>query len=139
MIRIYRIFYFSGKLNMYLCSNFALALYALVLTVPNNAICLLWLLRDPYQSKMRVANRNSHMEITEICQCRSAIQYLFGLLIYIIILGVALFVVAVKTRSIQLKDFKDSTKITAFSFWFQLTATVGLSYWFIHTINHRGK
>ena len=131
MIRIYRIFYFSGKLNVYLCSNFALALYALVLTVPNIIICLLWLLRDPYQSKIRVVNRNGRKEITEICQSMSAIQYLLGLLIHIVILGIALFIVAVKTRSIQLKDFKDSTKIIAFSFWFLLTATVGLSYWFI--------
>ncbi len=130
MIRIYRIFYCRGKLNKYLSGNCALAVYALILTSPNALICLAWLFQDPFVSHLYFTTIGGHRYIMERCQSETAIQWLLGLLVHIIILALALLVAAIKTRNIMLADFKDSGQIRGFSLCFFLTTSAGLLYWY---------
>lgn len=113
MLRIYRIFYCQGKLNKYMSGNCALAVYALILTSPNALICLAWLFRDPFLSHLYFVTIDGHRYIMERCHSETAIRFLLGLLVHIILLALALLVTAIKTRNVMLADFKNSSQIRA--------------------------
>jgi len=131
LFRIYRIFYRRGKINVYFSGNFALAMYALLLTSPNALICLVWSSSDPYKSHVTKSFRDGQLVINELCESQHMLKWLVGLLIHNILLALTLIVAAVMTRKIKQPDFKDTKKITAFSCWFLVTMVIGLSYWYI--------
>ena len=136
LLRIYRIFHCHGKINVHFNGNIALAVYALLLTSPNALICLIWSSKDPYLSELTFTMKNGHLVIAEQCQSQYTIQWSVGLLLHNIILAVVLIIAAVMTRKIKQPDFKDTKKVSAFSFFFFVTMVIGLSYWYIlRTIN----
>ena len=131
LLRVYRIFHCRGKINVYTSGNLALAIYALILASPNALICLMWSSSDPYLSEQTFKTSNGEVVITEQCRSHHAIQWLLGLLIYMVFISVSLLLAATLTRSIQQEHFKDTKKVSALAYIMVLSVALGLSYWFI--------
>ena len=131
LVRVYRIFNCYGKLGKCTSGNATLAFYVLLLASPNFLICLIWSTGDHYLSTVSLSVEEGYLLVTEQCVSDYTIQWLMGLLIYFIIMCVLLVVVAVLTRKVKHKNFKDSKKTSALSFTLVLTLSIILSYWYI--------
>ena len=134
LLRVYRIFHCQGKINMYSSGNLALAIYALILTSPNALICLIWSSSDPYLSELITKTSNGELFITEQCRSHHTIQWLLGLLIYLVVISVSLLLAATLTRRIQQENFKDTKKVSVLGYMVVLSLAIILSYWFFFRI-----
>lgn len=128
LLRVYRIFHCQGKISMHSSSNLALAFYALLLTSPNALICLIWSSSDHYVSTLRNYTNNGYLFITEECKSSYTLQWLLGLLIYLVLISIALIIAASMIRKVWQENFKDTKKVSALSFMVVLTMAITLSY-----------
>jgi hypothetical protein len=67
----------------------------------------------------------------ERCTSNHTIQWLLGLQIYLVAMSLLLGVVAISTRNISHKNFKDTKKISALCFVIVLTLSMLLAYWYV--------
>ena len=131
LLRVYRIFNCYGKINKLTSGNFALAVYVLLLASPNFLICLIWSTSDHYISHVSFSVEDGSLLVTEQCVSRYTIEWLTGLIVYLVVICLLLVFVAVLTRKVKHKNFKDSKKVSALSFIIVLTLSVILSYWYL--------
>lgn len=131
LLRVYRIFNRYSKMGKHSFRNLTLAGMALLLTSPNAVICLLWSTADPYMSEVSLSVVAAQPILTEHCVSTNAIQWLVGLMIYDSVLSVVLVVLAILTRKIRYKDFKDTKKVNILCFVVVLTGVTVLFYWYL--------
>ena len=124
MVRVYRIFtqHRILKPKIY-TSTYAHVLYAILLVSPNIIILLLWTFIDPY--------RLTHSEFSteEQCQSRHTTVWSSMLVAYICLLSLTVVVVAIKSRKIRLKLFKDSKEVNIFIFLIIIVGMNTFVYW----------
>ena len=131
LLRVYRIFHCHGKISKYTSGNWALLVYVLLLSSPNAIICLVWSSSDPYISTVFFPIVDGYLVVTEQCVSDYTIQWLLGLLVYLVLMSLLLVLVAILTRNIKHKNFKDTKKVSALSFLVVLSLCFILPYWYI--------
>ena len=132
MLRVYYIFSLQTimKRRVY-TSNCAHFIYTILAISPQIAILMLWTTFDTYHNDMRYVEHPGFITIEERCVSNYLNIWSILLLSFVILLSVAVVVVAIKSRKIRLKRFKDTKKVNLFIF---LTFFIGVSmytYWSI--------
>jgi uncharacterized protein with PQ loop repeat len=131
LLRVYRLFRLKRRVSRFTTSNLALAMYVLLLTLPNIVISVLWSVIDPYTSTTTFSIRKGLLHIS--VQCVSTYPLLWSglLLVYMIIISLVLIVFAALTRNIKYRDFKDTKKVSILSFLLVFTCASFLFYWYL--------
>ena len=134
--RVYRIFFSQRKLKF--SSNTALFFYVMVLMIPVVIILITWTLDTTFngliEDTVNTQNVSARLEIRRLESCIGSpkIFVWIGLLaVYFTILLVCLIVVALLTRKIRYKNFKDTKKVNVLVLLLIYTYTFTLSYWII--------
>ena len=131
LIRIHRLFKLKGRVSKFTTSNLALAVCALLLTLPNALISLIWSTVDPYTSAISFTVRDGFLHANADCVSTHSLRWALLLLVYILVLSLLLIVFAVLTRKIKYHDFKDTKKISVLSFLLVFTCVSTLFYWYL--------
>ena len=116
---------------MYTSGNMALAVYAIILTFPNALICLIWSSSDPYLSELIFKSDDGQVVTTEQCRSQHTIEWLLGLLIYLVLISLGVLVAVTLTRNVHNENFKDTKKASALGYIMILSLAIILSYWFL--------
>ena len=128
LLRVYRIFFrYKAKPIGRECSDIFLACYVLIILSPSIIIHVLWSLLDSYgfilvQTPMQ----------TYIKSCGPVKPvWTILLIVYGNSISIALVTVAIKTRKIRHKQFKDSRKVNIYLFCFTFVSAMTFGYWFL--------
>ena len=113
LARVYRIFYQYTQLGP-LCSNKALAIYALALCSPSVVILTIMTSIKTYKWSIKTTRHSDYVEVLYVCQ-GDLDSYYTALYLYLILLTVAVVTVAIKTRKLRLKNFKDTKIVNVFA------------------------
>lgn len=73
---------------------------------------------------------DGYLFVAEQCESKHTIQWLIGLLIHTLVLSVVLIIFAILTRKVDIKDFKDTKKVSVLSFLVVITTACTLFYWY---------
>ena len=132
IIRVYRIFSEVIRTSRKCKSNSMLLLQIFLIMVPNLLILILWSAIDPYKYQHYSITTASGKTISrEGCFSDHLVVWSILLLLNLVLLMVSLVVVAVKTRKIRYKNFKDTKKVNALIFMLILTISFTISYYLI--------
>lgn len=131
MLRVYRIFSVQRKVSKFTSSDCALALYALLITAPNALICVLWVTIDPYSGTIDFSIENGFLVVTFLCVSNHAFVWTALLLVYFVTMTLLLIVMAILTRKIKYRNFKDTKKVAVLSFLLILTSVSAFFYWYL--------
>ncbi len=131
LVRVYRIFNCYNKMRKNSCRNLSLAVFVLLITLPNALICLIWSTGDPYTSTVSFSVEGGYLVVAEECVSAYTIQWLIGLLMYLVILSFVLITFAILTRKIRFRNFKDTKKIKVLCFLVVFTCATILFYWYL--------
>ena len=131
MLRIYHIFHNTKLRLSYYCSDLALALYVLLILLPDILIHSIWVFIDRYQIHFEYQAQGVYIHLEKVCTSKYQVQ-LFGIVtIYLLTLILALAIVAVITRKIRLQHFKDTKKVNILLFILCIGIVVVYSYWLL--------
>jgi hypothetical protein len=131
MLRIYHIFHNTKlRLGRY-CSDLALALYVLLILLPDILVNLIWTTVDPYQLFLEHQRRGSYINLVKTCKSTYQTLFFGALCIYLLILVLALAVVAIITRKVRLQHFKDTKKVNILSFILGVGIVITFSCWLL--------
>ena len=136
MLRIHYIFTRTSRIKFRSAtSDCALAIYALLMLVPNVIVLVCWVVVDPFFDDLRNTAYPEFNAAVDKYHCRSSHQIVwFGLLlVFYIALSIAVIVVAVKTRKVRLKHFKDTKKVNLLIFLLLFIVSFTLSFWLFFT------
>ncbi len=143
MVRVYRIFSIPKKLKF--SSNTALLFYIMLLMIPNVIFLMVWTIDMAYvndtsyysysaDTQNGTLNSSKSYDLDGLAECvPSSTTFLFLLLLssYFIILMFSLVIVAILTRKIRYRNFKDSKKVNILVILLFLTYVSSLPYWMI--------
>ena len=132
MLRTYYIFTRHSRIrSKFLTSDCALATYTLLMLSPNVLVLVCWVIIDPFFDDLRNTIYPEFNIAAYKYHCKSHHQIIwFGLLlIFFIALSIALIIVAVKTRKIRMKHFKDTKKVNLLIFLLIFIVVFTLSFW----------
>ena len=101
---------------------------------PNILILLLWTTLDMRHDKIEYFELPGYIAATDRCKSNNTELWLLLMLAYNIILSLAVVIVAIKSRKIRLKQFKDTKKVNLLIFLILLVGISTFSYWFIFSI-----
>ena len=113
LARVYRIFYQYTQLGP-LCSNMALAIYALALCSPSVIILTIMTSIKTFKWSIKTTRHSDYVEVLYVCQ-GDLDSYYTALSLYMVLLTLAVVTVAIKTRKLRLKNFKDTKTVNVFS------------------------
>ena len=113
LARVYRIFYQYTQLGP-LCSNMALAIYALALCSPSVVILTIMTSIKTFKWSIKTKRHSDYVEVLYVCQ-GDLDSYYTALSLYMVLLTLAVVTVAIKTRKLRLKNFKDTKTVNVFS------------------------
>lgn len=131
LLRVYRLFNLKRRVSKFTTSNLALAVYVLLLTLPNVLISLAWSTADPYTSVVSFAVRGGLLHISVQCESTNSLLWTLLLLVYTVILSIFLITFAILTRKIKYQDFKDTKKVSILSFLLVFQCASLLFYWYL--------
>lgn len=130
MLRIYKIFHRNTFSRIGKClSDPAILCYVLVLQVPNVLVLTLWSLLDPYRNMVKKALMTNSIHIRDECLSDDLVTWPLILQAYFSILAVTLTIVAIKTRKIRKKHFKDTKKVNLFVYVNILLTVFLVGFW----------
>ena len=143
MLRIYHIFHSTKKLLRLRLSRYssdlALALYVLLILLPDILLNFVWIFVDRYQIHFKYQIRGGNIHLEKFCTSKHEIQLFGVIIIYLLILVLALTIVAVITRKIRLQHFKDTKKVNVLLFILCIGIVVVYSYWLLlRTVDTKG-
>ena len=124
LVRIYRIFYHHNSIGR-LCSDVALAVYVLLLTLPTVLILTALTIDQPYQRTQIVTSNKYYVEMLYVCS-GDLDPYSILLPGYTIFLTLFIILAAIKTRKLRHKNFRDAKKVNIFIFLIVPTGIFGL-------------
>ena len=131
MLRVYHIFHrlVPGAVGKP-CSDLFLMVYVIILLIPNVLIHIVWFAFDEYSLSVEyTAHLVNIIEVKKHCVCKYFYHWLTILSANLALLLLALLVVAIKSRKIQLTHFKDTKKVNALVFVTNVNLFLTLSYW----------
>lgn len=135
IIRIYYIFHnFSstgpapvGKQ----CSDIFLAFLVLLTISPSVLILIIWTIVDHYTLTVRYSPpRDGYIAVSKQCTSTNLAIWIGSWILCILFQLFALLIVAIKTRKIRLKHYKDTKKVNVFIFLLHLNLFFTISYWY---------
>ena len=131
MMRVYHIFN-NAKLRLgRYCSDLSLAVYVVLILLPDVFVHLIWVSIDRYHSVVDYNVQNGFVHAKKTCGSENQIIW-FGLLtVYLFALMFALGVIAVLTRTIRLRHFKDTKKVNVLLFILCYGIVITFSYWLL--------
>ena len=143
MLRIYHIFHSTKKLQRLRFSRYssdlALALYVLLILLPDILLNFIWNFVDRYQIHFKYQIRGGNIHLEKFCTSKHEAQLFGVIIIYLLILVLALTIVAVITRKIRLQHFKDTKKVNVLLFILCIGIVVVYSYWLLlRTVDTKG-
>ena len=131
MLRIYKIFHTSSKMNTSFHKDYILAVYVLLLVSPSLVILTVFS-TDAVEYKFRIQFIEFPSFIMVIRGCTGDIDLVtICLLVYFIVLVIAACVVAVMSRKLRIKLFSDTKSVNAFLFVLLLETVITFSLWFL--------
>ncbi len=127
IFRVHHIFY-RKKLSQgeNRLADWLLIVFVMILQIPNLIITILWNILDPYLFVTKEVFRTNYIEYKYRCESKHLRTWTILLSFYNILLGLVLIFVAVKTRKIRWKNFKDTKKVNAFVFLYTYTLSLCL-------------
>jgi len=131
LVRVYRIFNYYGMINTWECHDAVLVLYVLLLVLPIFVLCFIQSITHRYKSSVTTGYHNGDFIAFLECKNDADFYWLFGQLVYLLILTFLLVVAAIKTRKVDRDDFKDTKKVIALMIAVIMTSTLGLTYVFV--------
>ncbi len=127
LLRVYRIFFrYKAKPIGRKFSDIFLACYVLIILSPSIIIHVLWSLLDSYGFILVQTPIQSYKSCGPVKPIWSILLIVYGNFITI-----ALVTVAIKTRKIRHKQFKDSRKVNIYLFCFTIVSAMTFGYWFL--------
>ena len=136
MLRIYYIFTRHSRIKVnFSKSDYALALYTLLIMSPNVIVLIIWLIVDPFYDDLRRTEYPELNFMADKYHCKSNHQVVwFGILVlFFVVLSMAVIIVAIKTRKIRQKHFKDTKKVNLLIFLLLFIIAFTLSFWLFFT------
>jgi len=131
LVRVYKLFHQYNMINKWQCHDGILALYVFALTTPIILCCVARSATQNYRSVK--ATQISGGVFIAYYDCKSKVEYIWILiqLVYLYSIAVGLVVMALKTRKIQHKDFKDTKKVIGLVVFALFTSCLALIYFII--------
>ena len=123
MLRVYHIFHNSRKLGK-LSSDYAMAIYIFLILSPNILVLVIMTALDSYRVSAIRTFRTGYVEVKYICM-GNLTAYFQTLLVYLLLLIFCTAIVALTTRKLRLKHFRDAKKVNGFFLTFLFTAVPG--------------
>ena len=139
MLRIYYIFTRHSRIKVdFSKSDYALALYTVLIVSPNVIVLIIWLIVDPFYDDLRRTEYPELNFMADKYHCKSNHQVVwFGILVlFFAVLSMAVIIVAIKTRKIRQKHFKDTKKVNLLIFLLLFIIAFTLSFWLFFTDLH---
>lgn len=134
LLRIRQIFRAHGKVGNY-WKNEYLMMYIFVICFGGIAILALWITVDKMQVVTTIQYKPSatppYFESRSVCRCDKLGIWMAILHSYIGILVTLVIFLAVQTRKIRLRRFKDTKKINAFIFTTCITSSILVTLWHV--------
>ena len=124
LARVYRIFYHYSQIGK-LCSDVALALYVLLLLTPNIVILTVMTALQSYKWSTLAVTHIDHTEILYVCTGDLG-SYYTALTCTMLLLVVGVVAVAIKTRKLRHRNFRDAKKVNIFVSLLVLTGISGI-------------
>ena len=146
LIRLLRIYYIFNKFSHHgpapigrQCSDMFLAFLVFLTISPNVLILVIWTLTDRYTLTVNYSMYNyEYIQVDKQCNSAHLEIWIGCWILYLLFLLLALLVVAVKTRNIRLRHYKDTKKVNAFIFVLNLNIFFTVSYWlFLRSVTKR--
>ena len=127
LLRVYHIFFrYKTKAIGRKCSDIFLACYVLIILSPSIIIHTLWSLLDSYGFILVQTPMQTYKSCGPIKPVWSILLAVYGNTI-----SIALVSVAIKTRKIRHKQFKDSRKVNIYLFCFTFVSAMTFGYWLL--------
>lgn len=111
MLRVYHIFNHHGRLGR-VSSDCVMLFFISLVLAPNVFILLLFTFFSSYRWQTQYITTLSHVEVFINCSGDYLVYYV-SLCVYTVILLAAISCVAVKTRKVRLRQFRDARKVNA--------------------------
>ena len=128
LIRVYHIFNrVQAKIIGKQSSDIFLAGYVLLILLPLIIILIIWTIADPFSSIYRPSPQSGFIQKT--CLSKYITIWLFLVVLYMVLLFSVLAIVAIKSRKIRQKNFKDTKKVNIFIFSLFFDILLPLSFW----------
>ena len=129
ILRVYHIFFrYKAKPIGKNCSDIFLAFYVLIILSPSIIIHVLWSFVDNYGSILLQTPNQQYVEVEKSCGPIKPVWYIL-LTVYGYSLSTALVTVAIKTRKIRHKQFKDTKKVNMYLFCFTIVTAMTFGFW----------
>ena len=129
--RVYYIFNKAVKKVGHCCSDLVLMGCVLLIISPTILVNLIWTVADPYHSVLEYRVHNVYVYITKDCVSKYSAYWLGVLCAYTLVLTIALATIAVMTRNVRLRHFKDTKKVSILVFILSTVTVMTYSYWII--------
>ena len=129
ILRVYHIFFrYKAKPIGRKCSDIFLAMYVLIIISPSIIIHALLSFLDSYGLILVQTPLQSHIEVEKSC---GPIKPVWSILhvVYGYSISTALVTVAIKSRKIRHKQFKDSKNVNMYLFCFTIVSAMTFGYW----------
>ena len=111
-------------------SDMFLAFLVLLTISPNILILTIWTVSDTYTVKLHYSMQNDgYIQVDKQCDSNHLLIWIACWIVYLMFLLLALVVVAVKTRNVRLRHYKDTKKVNAFIYILNLNIFFTVSYW----------
>ena len=135
MLRVYHIISLRRimKRSIY-TSNFAHFIYTFLILLPTATILVLWSVLDPYHNELHNVTHPGFIEVEKKCVCNHLAIWSASLLVYTILLSMVVIAVAIKSRKIRLKQFKDTKKVNLLIFLLLFFGVSTYGYWSFFTL-----
>jgi len=134
MLRIYHIFNYFGKVGK-IWSDRTLLATAAIIVGADILLLLVWALTDTYQIRdYEVYQPNAeppHYEVMQFCSCNYLQIWLAVILGEIGVLLLCVFLLAIMTRKIRLRNFKDTKKVNMYIFLMVMIICILIPLWII--------
>ena len=132
ILRVYHIFFrYKAKPIGKNCSDIFLACYVIIILSPSIIIHAMWSFLDNYGSILKQTPKQSYTELEKSCGPLNKPVWYVLLTVYGYSISTVLVTVAIKTRKIRYKQFKDSRKVNMYLFCFTIVSAMIFGYWLL--------
>ena len=136
MLLVYRIFTeFRTLKRKKHTSIYALLFYSVFIALPNIIILFLWTIIDPYHYVIRYIEHPGFLTVESECRSKYLSVWILLNETYSTLLLIGIVIVAIKSRNIRWKNFKDTKKVNILIFLYLFIRISTLSYWAIIKTN----
>ena len=136
MLRVYHILSLRKVTNpSFYTTHVAPFVYTSLILLPNIIVLMLWTIIDTYHKDIHYVEHPGFITVEERCISKYTTVWSFLLIIFFLVLSLAVIIVAIKSRKIRLKLFKDTKKVNLFIFLSLFVRVNSFAYWIIFSLS----